>query len=132
MFFFSPQFSMHSALTIVIIVYWRLGGESAAAPTGKSFRFVRACERAGGRRARDQLRLPRGICRMIARGPSSPPVAPRKKERSRCSFLKSRIVFSDDRFFFSIKPMVFFTILRFCCCFDLIVLLLAFFLACLL
>ena len=25
------------------------GGESAAAPTGKSFRFVRACERAGAR-----------------------------------------------------------------------------------
>ena len=31
------------------------GGESAAAPTGKSFRFVRACERAGARAARDQL-----------------------------------------------------------------------------
>ena len=28
------------------------GGESAAAPTGKSFRFVRACGRAGGTRAR--------------------------------------------------------------------------------
>ena len=41
------------------------GGENEVAPTGKSFRFVRACERAGGRRARDQLRLPRGICRMI-------------------------------------------------------------------
>ena len=40
------------------------GGESAAAPTGKSFRFVRACERAGARAARDQLRLPRAICRM--------------------------------------------------------------------
>ena len=34
-------------------------------PTGKSFRFVRACERAGGRRARDQLRLPRWICGMM-------------------------------------------------------------------
>ena len=38
------------------------GGESAAAPTGKSFRFVRACERAGARAARDQLLLPRGFC----------------------------------------------------------------------
>ena len=38
------------------------GGESAAAPTGKSFRFVRACERAGARAARDQLWLPRGFC----------------------------------------------------------------------
>ena len=38
------------------------GGESAAAPTGKSFRFVRACERAGARAARDQLPLPRGFC----------------------------------------------------------------------
>jgi hypothetical protein len=27
-------------------IYRRLGGESAAAPTGKSFRFVRACEQA--------------------------------------------------------------------------------------
>ena len=34
-------------------------------PTGKSFRFVRACVRAGGRRARDQLRLSRWICGMI-------------------------------------------------------------------
>ena len=40
------------------------GGESAAAPTGKSFRFVRACERAGARAARDQLQLPRGFCEM--------------------------------------------------------------------
>ena len=40
------------------------GGESAAAPTAKSFRFVRACERAGARTARDQLRLPRGFCGM--------------------------------------------------------------------
>ena len=38
------------------------GGESAAAPTGKSFRFVRACERAGARAARDQLCIPRGFC----------------------------------------------------------------------
>ena len=33
------------------------GGESAAAPTGKSFRACKS-ERAGGRCARDQLRLP--------------------------------------------------------------------------
>ena len=31
------------------------GGEYVVAPTGKSFRFVRACERAGARAARDQL-----------------------------------------------------------------------------
>ena len=36
-----------------------------AAPTGKSFRFVRACERAGARAARDQLRLPRGFCGVV-------------------------------------------------------------------
>ena len=33
-----------------------------AAPPGKSFRFVRACERAGARAARDHLRLPRAFC----------------------------------------------------------------------
>ena len=35
------------------------GGEIEVAPTGKSFRFVRACGRAA--RARDQLRSPRGF-----------------------------------------------------------------------
>ena len=36
---------------------------ATAAPPGKSFRFVRACERAGARAARDQqLRLPRAFC----------------------------------------------------------------------
>ena len=47
---------------IYIYIYRRLEGVS---PTGKSFRFVCACERAGeragGRRARDQIRLPRRI-----------------------------------------------------------------------
>ena len=47
------------------------GGESAAAPTGKSFRFVRACERAGTRAARDQLPLPRGFCETNVSSPSS-------------------------------------------------------------
>ena len=31
------------------------GLEATAAPPGKSFRFVRACERAGARAARDQI-----------------------------------------------------------------------------
>ena len=37
----------------------RLGGESAAAPTGKSFRFVRASERAGARARSNRFGLPR-------------------------------------------------------------------------
>ena len=41
------------------------GGEHFVAPTRQSFRFVRACERKRGRRARDQLRLPRWFCRMM-------------------------------------------------------------------
>ena len=58
------------------------GGESAAAPTGKSFRFVRACERAGARAARDQLRLPRGFCEMDV------PPAPLLLLAGRCFFKK--------------------------------------------
>ena len=39
------------------------GGFTApAAPPGKSFRFVRACERAGARAEPDDLRLPRAFC----------------------------------------------------------------------
>ena len=49
------------------------GGECAAAPTGKSFRFVRACERAGARAAPNQLPLPRGICEMNVSPSSSSP-----------------------------------------------------------
>ena len=50
------------AIYIYIYIYiggW--GGESAAAPTGKSFRFVRACERAGARARSNRFRLPRWI-----------------------------------------------------------------------
>ena len=57
--------------TRIFIGGW--GGESAAAPTGKSFRFVRACERAGARAARDQLQLPRGFCEMDVSPPAAPP-----------------------------------------------------------
>ena len=43
------------SVMIIIIIIGGWGGETAAAPTGKSFRFVRACERAGARAARDQI-----------------------------------------------------------------------------
>ena len=52
---------LYVCITRIIHIIGGWGGESAAAPTGKSFRFVRACERAGARAARDQLRLPRGF-----------------------------------------------------------------------
>ena len=50
------------------------GGESAAAPTGKSFRFVRACERAGGRArgARSANGYLEGFARRTSSSSSSP------------------------------------------------------------
>ena len=65
MFYIGVYRSVIGFCMVCLLVYrfciggW--GGEYEVAPTGKSFRFVRACERAGGRRARDQLRLPRGF-----------------------------------------------------------------------
>ena len=46
-----PISSWKGIFGIETIGGWR--GESAAAPTGKSFRFVRACERAGARARRE-------------------------------------------------------------------------------
>ena len=87
------------------------GGESAAAPIGKSFRFVRACERARARSNR--FRLPRCICRMIASFVFivCPAVAPHlfgvektkhiRKTNPNCSvvqFVKSNVMFVVSTF----------------------------------